>query len=434
MRKPKTANVAKKADEYLNALADMDRFSGAALIAKDGKVLFSKGYGMANREHSAPNTPQTKFRLGSITKQFTAMAILILEERERLSVADPISKYISESPPAWQGITIRHLLNHTSGIPNYTNSIDWRTTARMSLTPLEIIEPVMGKSLDFRPGERQSYSNSGYILLGHIIEVLSGKTYAEYLQQHIFGPLGMKSSGYDQNETIIEDRATGYGRRGDSWINSDFLDMSVPHAAGALYSTVEDLLLWDNALYTERLISQSTLKAMASPTAFVTNYGYGVGNGKEFDKRFISHAGGIHGFRTNYIRFPEDRACIVALCNLETANSWSVTRDLAAMLFDQKYEMPKVRPIISPPTASLDRLCGRYELASGNAFDICRCGSYLRVALSERAEINLHPESETIFFRKENDDQVTFEIDEQGNVTGLVLKQGGIEAAAKRLP
>ncbi|HEX5323511.1 MAG TPA: serine hydrolase domain-containing protein, partial [Capsulimonadaceae bacterium] len=191
------AGVARKADAYLKALTALDRFSGSALLAQNGEIIFSKGYGFANREHNVPNTPQTKFRLASVSKQFTAMAILILEERGSLRVTDEVSKYILESPSAWKGITLRQLLNHTSGIPNYTNFIDWRTTARHSLSPLEVVEPMMKKPLDFRHGERHSYSNTGYMLLGQIIEVVSGKSYAEYLQQHIFGPLGMKNSGYD---------------------------------------------------------------------------------------------------------------------------------------------------------------------------------------------------------------------------------------------
>lgn len=426
--------LEKKADEYLQALTDLDRFSGTALVAKDGEVLFSKGYGLANREHGVPNTPQCKFRLASVSKQFTAMAILMLQERGALKIGDLLAKYLPDCPPAWSKIMIRHLLNHTSGIPDYMNFIDWWTAGRLPHTHLEVVAPMAKMTPYFEPGEAYSYSNTGYILLGYIVEQVSKKSFAAYLQERIFDPLGMRNSGCEENEKVIEHRATGYERRGDIWVNSDYLDISVALEAGGLYSTTEDLLIWDNALYTDRLVSRASLQAMISPAAFVDTYGYGTRSGKEFGRRYVAHSGALNGYRTHYYRFPEDKVCVVALCNTAPSGPASAAKDLAAMLFGEKYEAPKVRPIITLPDDALDRVCGRYELAEGNVMTVERDGARLIVPLNDRAAIYLYPESQTVFFRKANDDQVTFCLDDSGNVCGLTLRQGGVDYQAVRLP
>ena len=195
---------AAKFDEYLNALAGQQRFAGSVLVARDGKVIFSKGYGLANVELDVPNTPQTKFRLGSITKQFTATAILLLQERGKLSVGDPICKYIDTCPAAWSEVTIHHLLSHTGGIPNFTSFPDYVPKMMMPVTTQEMIARFKDKPLDFKPGEKWSYSNSGYFLLGAIIEKASGESYESFLQKNIFDPLKMTNTGYDHFDTILK--------------------------------------------------------------------------------------------------------------------------------------------------------------------------------------------------------------------------------------
>jgi CubicO group peptidase (beta-lactamase class C family) len=235
--------LVSKVEDYMAARVKRDHFSGSILIARDGRVLVSQGYGMANLEHEVPNTPQTKFRLGSITKQFTAMAILILQERGKLAVQDKIKKYLPDAPKAWDEITIHHLLTHTSGIPNYTENLDFLRTLPVRVTLKELIAKFKDKPLDFKPGDKFKYSNSGYILLGQIIENASGENYPRFMNETIFAPLKMTDTGYDNALPIIKHRAAGYTRRlGFAITNCDYIDMSIPHAAGALYSTVEDLL------------------------------------------------------------------------------------------------------------------------------------------------------------------------------------------------
>jgi CubicO group peptidase (beta-lactamase class C family) len=266
-------NLGTNLDEYLQATANLQRFSGTVLVARDGSLLLDKGYGKANLELEVPNTPKIKFRLGSITKQFTATAILLLQEKGLLSVDDAVCKYISDCPPIWSDIKIHHLLTHTSGI--FTKSPDYTKTMMVQATPESIIARVKGLPLDFKPGEKFSYSNSGYILLGMIIEKVSGKTYAQYLDENIFKPLKMASTGYDSTSRIIPDRAEGYSRNDGKLANAEFLDMSIPFAAGALYSTVGDLYIWDQALNSDRILSQKSKDQMFTP--FKQNYAYGWG-------------------------------------------------------------------------------------------------------------------------------------------------------------
>src|SRR5262252_8276065 len=280
-----SAPIASKLDEYLSDIAKQD-FIGSVLVAKDGKVMFSKGYGMANAEWDIPNTQQTKLRLGSITKQFTAASILLLQERGKLSVQDPICKYIAECPKAWEPITIHHLLTHTSGIPSYTevkSPEEFRKLSLMSVTPVGFVDSFKSKPLEFSPGEKMKYDNSGYFALGYIIEKVSGQSYETFLQENIFTPLKLADTGYDTHDRILKKRATGYSFKNGARINSDYLDMTVPYAAGSLYSTVEDLFAWNEALFSDKLLSSKSREAMM--TVDKNNYAYGLVVNQQHDRK-----------------------------------------------------------------------------------------------------------------------------------------------------
>src|SRR5215216_5171044 len=327
-----------KVDAYIDGLVKANRFSGSILVARDGRVLVSKGYGMADLEDEVPNTPQTRFRLGSITKQFTATAIMMLEERGKLSVQDSICKYVTDCPQAWQGVTIRHLLSHTGGVPNFTSFPDYAKTMTQPTTIDALIARFKDRPLDFQPGERWSYSNSGYVLLGYVIEKLSGKSYEAFMQENIFDPLKMAATGYDSPARIIKHRASGYQPSGNVMINAPYLDMTIPHAAGALYSTVEDLYLWDQALYTEKLISKRSFDAMFTPVK--NDYGYGWGINKQFGLTRIGHGGGINGFVTFIARYPEAKAVVIVLSNFAQANPQNIATELAKMALADKMTLP----------------------------------------------------------------------------------------------
>jgi CubicO group peptidase (beta-lactamase class C family) len=419
-----------KFDEYLSAAAKQG-FTGSALVAKDGKVIFSKGYGMANDEWDIPNTPQTKFRLGSITKQFTAASILLLQERGKLSVQDPVCKFFDNCPDAWKEITIHHLLTHTSGVPNFTSFPDYMKTMMIPVTMESLVARFKDKPLDFKPGERMSYSNSGYVVLGHIIEKVAGESYESFLQKNVFGPLKMSNTGYDRHDTILKNRATGYSLRDGKRVNSVYIDMAIPHAAGALYSTVEDLFAWNEALFSDKLLSAKSREAMM--TVDKNNYAYGLFINQQHNRKMISHGGGINGFSTVLARFPEEKITVVILRNADYGdpNPSRVGQDLAAIVFGEKYEIPRERVAIKIDPKILDAYIGQYELAPNFILTMTREGDSLMTQATGQPKFELFPESETKFFLKPIDAQVTFVKDDKGVVTHLILHQGGDRTAKK---
>lgn len=295
-------------------------FQGSALVAQGDVVLLSKGYGLADAERNVSNTPETRFRLGSITKQFTAMAILILQSRGLLDVSDAACDHIPDCPDTWTPITIGQLLSHTSGLRNFTDLDGFQAMKVLPSTPTQTLAQIRDLPLDFAPGERFGYSNSGYVALGLIIERVTGTSYAAFVESEILEPLGMRDSGYDDGKAGL---ATGY--RSGTTI-ADPIDMSVPHAAGGLYSTVLDMHRWDKALYAEKLVPPDLLATMFEPKVQGAgpgvSYGYGVGIGTYDGKPWVFHGGGIEGFVTWYGRHPDDRLAIILLANRESVASY----------------------------------------------------------------------------------------------------------------
>jgi len=281
------------------------------------------------------NTAQTKFRIASLTKQFTAMAILILQKQGKLDVRDRICTYLSECPAAWQKIAIHHLLTHTSGIPDFTSFPDFKITMRSPSSPTQTIARFKDKPLDFQSGEKFSYSDSGYILLGAIIERASGATYEAFLRDNIFAPLQMGNSGYDHNSG---DLAIGY--RDQTSVPADFIDMTIPYAAGGLYSTVEDLYRWDRALYTDKPIPKELRDMMFTPFAVPKKgglgYGYGWGIGEEDNHLLVNHEGAINGFQSGIYRYPNDKIVIIILGNQQDMNLFEMRTQIAKIVFEKK--------------------------------------------------------------------------------------------------
>ena len=292
-------------DQVVQDYVSGEQFMGSVLVARDGRVLLNKGYGSADLEWSIPNTPAIKFRLGSLTKQFTAACILLLEERGKLQADDPVKKHMPDAPDAWGKVTLFHLLTHTSGIPSFTNFPDYRTTKAFPTTPEKLVACFRDKPLDFIPGEKWSYSNSGYVLLGYLIEKISGKSYADFVQENIFKPLGMADSGYDLNAAIILRRASGYAPGPGGPVNSGYIDMSIPHAAGALYATTGDLLRWEQGLFGGRLLKPESLRKMTTPSK--NNYALGLGVRTVNGRKVIDHGGGIEGFNTHLAYYPDSK-------------------------------------------------------------------------------------------------------------------------------
>lgn len=343
-------NKAQQIEQLLSKYNEYGQFNGSALVAENGKVIFKKGFGSANMEWNIPNQPDTKFRLGSISKQFTALLIVKLAEEGKIKLDVPITTYLPDYPKEnGDKITIHHLLTHSSGIPNYTDSPGFfKDKARNPYTPEEFVKTFSSLALEFTPGEKFNYSNSGYFLLGYIIEKITAKTYEQYLQEVIFTPLKMVNSGYDHSEVILKNRAAGYERKGKLITNAAYIDMSIPYAAGSLYSTVEDLYLWDQALYTNKLLSAKSMESLFKPYISLgrASYGYGwfideVDNGNKGKLKTIGHGGGINGFNTIISRYPSDKNLIVLLNNTGGTVLGEMNDAIRAILYNNPFEQPK---------------------------------------------------------------------------------------------
>jgi CubicO group peptidase (beta-lactamase class C family) len=319
------------ADAYLNDLVGKGEFFGSVLLARDGKVLLSKGYGMADIENDVPNTPRTKFRIASVTKQFTAMGIMLLQQEGKLNVQDSVCKFIEDCPPAWQPITLHHLLTHTSGLPE-NFSIQDLMSLTLSRNPMrDGLEMIKTRPLQSTPGETYQYSSVGYNMLGYILEQVSGRKYEDYLREKIWSPLGMNDTGQDHESLLVKRRATGYF---SPTARAQYLPIDLAAYAGGLYSTVEDLYRWDQALYTEQLLPKSALDTVFTPHQ--GDYGYGWTIIKGEWGTVIAHNGGVPGFASNISRYVDRKATVIILSNLESAPIAQMVADLTARVMQAK--------------------------------------------------------------------------------------------------
>jgi CubicO group peptidase (beta-lactamase class C family) len=337
---------AAKIDELMKVYNSYRQFNGSVLVAENGKVIFKKGYGMANMEWNIPVETDTKFRLGSITKQFTSMLILQLVQEGKIKLEGKLTDYLPDyRKDTGDRITIHQLLNHTSGIPSYTGlPTFFQEISRNPYSVSDFVKKFASGDLEFEPGAKWNYNNSGYFLLGAIVERVTGKPYEQALKERIFDVVGMKNTGYDRSDTILAKRAAGYEKRLGGFINAPYLDMSLPYAAGSLYSTVEDLYLWDQALYTDKLLSAQLKEQMYKPG--MSNYAYGwvvrkapLGAQDE-PVAIIEHGGGINGFNTLIMRMPESKNLIVLLNNTGGTKLGEMSQKIAGILFGKAYKAP----------------------------------------------------------------------------------------------
>lgn len=339
---------AAKIQEVLSLAHKYRQFNGSALVAENGKVIYKGAFGMANMEWGIPNAPDTKFRLGSITKQFTSMLTLQLVEQGKIKLDGKISDYLPDyRKDIGEKVTIHHLLTHTSGIPSYTSQPGFfQNVSRNPYKVADFVKQYASGNLEFEPGTKYSYNNSGYFLLGAIVERVTGKTYAQALKEMVFDRLGMKDTGYDLHDPLIPKRASGYAKTPTGYRNAPYLDMSIPYAAGSMYSTVEDLYVWDQALYTDKLLTAQSKELMYKP--FLQNYAYGwVVRDASFKVNeqpvpMILHGGGINGFATILVRFPKEKHLVVLLDNTGSPNLNQLSDRIAKILYNQPYELPKM--------------------------------------------------------------------------------------------
>ncbi|MCX8476479.1 MAG: serine hydrolase [Sphingomonas sp.] len=427
---PALAQDPGRMQQVIAADADKGEFMGAVLVARDGQVLLDRGYGSANLEWKIPNDGDTKFRLGSITKQFTAAAILLLQERGKLSLDAPIKTYLPDAPAAWDKVTVRHLLSHTSGIPSFTSFDDYSKSRPLPATLDSLTARFRDKPLDFQPGEKFAYSNSGYILLTTIVEKASGQPYAAFVTDNIFKPLGMADSGYDSHAAVLPRRASGYTPSPRGVINTDYIDMTIPQGAGALYSTTHDLLKWNAGLFGGKLLKPESLKAMTTPVK--DKYALGLFVANVDGATMINHGGGIEGFNTWLGYDPDRKLTVVVLGNLNSGAPDRLGKSLMTLARGGNVVLPAERRAITVPAAKLREYEGTYELSPTFAVTMKVEGGKLTTQATGQDAFELFAEKPDQFFLKVADAQVSFTRDAGGKVTGLVLHQHGRDMPAKR--
>ncbi|GIQ57481.1 serine hydrolase [Flavobacterium collinsii] len=311
---------------------------GAVFLAvKKGKVMYRKAFGMANLEMGIQMQPEFVFEIGSMTKQFTAVAVLMLAEQGKLKLDDEITKFIPDYPTNGNKITLHHLLTHTSGIKDFTSMKAIKDIAKRDLSPKELVDFFKNEPADFKPGEQYKYCNSGYVLLGYIIEKVSGQTYEAFVTQHIFKKIGMENTYYASHDKIIKNRVSGYRDR-EGYVNANYISFSIPYASGSILSTVDDLLKWQYAINANTLLNPAfTEKAFVNYTlnnGTNIDYGYGWHLEKVKDKIFREHGGSIFGFKSMGVYEPTEQIYVVGLSNCDCNSPTSITREIASLLID----------------------------------------------------------------------------------------------------
>jgi CubicO group peptidase (beta-lactamase class C family) len=411
-------NYTKLLDQYMQAQMNVKGFNGVVLVMQHDKILLKKAYGPADREWNIQNTANTKFRIGSITKQFTASCILQLIEQGKLSLDDKLSKFIPGFPKG-DSVTIHMLLNHTSGIPSFTELKDFGSYERLSLTKDSMIRYFETRPYDFSPGTKWQYNNSGYFLLAYILEKTTGQSYENYLRQNIFDKLGMNNTGVDRLDSVLPMRARGYSKQKNKIINAEFISMEWPFGGGVLYSTVDDLYKWDRALYGTGIISNSSKQKMFTPGK--SNYGYAMIIDSLENHPRTWHNGSIPGFQSNISRYVNDDACIIVLSNMaiSLSNTLPITDvvadGLADIIFDLPYETPYVHKEVKIDPALLDRYVGKYKAFL--TLEVIKKDGKLYRHREGSADIELKPESNTKFFYADDSNrQLEFEVDKTGKV------------------
>lgn len=429
----KTApDFALKASQYMRARARVTGFSGAVLVARGDRPIFRQSYGLANREFGIPNTPTMKFRAGSAGKQFTAAAILLLEQRGKLKVSDHVQEYLPDWPKAWREVTIHHLLSHTAGLPRLTTQalLDVSALSRSTPKPFREVRDLFKpgeelQPLDFKPGEGWAYSNIGYVVLGMIIEKASGKSYCDFFSHEIFRPLGMMNTSCEDPDLIVKNRASGYSRVNNTLVNASYVDLRLLNGAGTFYTTIDDLLAWNSTLNSDRLLSVSARAKLF--TAVRNEYAYGWWIQTKAKHKVQWHGGNVSGFVSHIARYPENQLFIAILSNVwsnpDRSQIRAMATELAAIALGEEYELPRKHDRAGV-ALDYDAYIGEYS--GKDTFAIVHEGERLMVQFPPGQTVfEILPESATQFFWKDREYYLTFVKDRSGKVTHVVVRNEG---------
>lgn len=420
---------ASQAEVLMKDYVQNELFSGTVLVARNGKPILRKGFGHASREWAIPNAAGTRFRIGSIAKPFTATAILRLVDEKKLKLDEPFKTYLSGMPAAWGKVTVRDLIAHTSGIPSYTQHKDFGDKLiRLEHTPQQLIDLVKAAPLDFEPGSKFEYNNTGYIILGLIVEAVSGLSYRDYLEQKLLAPLNLVNSGYDDGRKIIQHAAQGYSSVGDDVVRAVPVDMSFAGAAGAMYATVDDLLAWQQMLTSGKILSPASTAAMFADGGH--RYGLGWFVSERFSRKVYEHGGTLPGFNSTLDYYPDDKLTIIILSNLSDI---FMARKISDELARLALGLPPVHRKVKVDTRRYSLFHGRYQLTPDMVISIARNGDRLFARASGQKQVEIYPESEYSYFYKAIDAVLTFDKEVAGRVGYVTLHQGGEKIKAERI-
>jgi CubicO group peptidase (beta-lactamase class C family) len=426
-------SIEDKIDAYLLSAVKAYKFNGVALVAKEGKILFHKAYGFKDVASQTYNDTATRFPILSITKSFTAMVLLKLQELGKLSLKDPLSKYMPDYPEGSR-IKLEHLITHSSGIFNFTDLIGEEDSAIVChpVTKQRVTDLFRNEPLAFEPGKGFAYNNSGYFLAGMVIEKVTGKPYEQNVRELIFKPLGMQHSGFDYINLPAGFRATGY-----QFLNAaqqkpyPFYDSTVGYAAGAIYSTTTDLFKWTQAIAAGRLLSAASWKAAFTPRA--ANYGYGFQVGQFGGKNFIKHSGGYPGYVSEFIYYPQEKTTIILLKNSGNYGEdiWPVTMGLSSILFGTPYDLWRPRTAVTLPEDVLKQKEGTYALGDVHFVISVKEGQLL--CAMPGGELPLVAESDDSFYFENFNSHFRFIKGSNGAVEKMVFHENGSDYEAKKI-
>jgi D-alanyl-D-alanine carboxypeptidase len=410
----------------------------AVAVVRGRDTLLFKAYGSANLELGVPMTTRSVFRIGSVTKQFASAAIMQLVQEGKLALTDTIGQWLSDLPPAWRGVTITNLLNHTSGIPSYTEAGErWMKRWGEEMSSADLIALTASTPMDFAVGSAWRYNNTGYVLLGMLIESRTGRSWHEDLAARFFAPLGLSQTRYCDNRPLIPGRASGYSRNErDEWVNTRYLAMSQPHAAGALCSTIGDVLTWNRALHGGRVVSASSYAAMTTPVgaAVGNKYGFGLGIEDIGGHRIVTHTGGINGSLTANLFVPDAQLSVTVLTNGDFTGPDRFAKQLARAALGVPLDVPP--RAITLTAAQMAPYLGVYSLVleSPHPFTVLAKDGALYAMLDDQSPEKLIPFGNNTFGAVFDPTvRLVFAVAD-GKATGFTLQQRGKEFAATRRP
>jgi len=443
--------------DYMSARESLGQFSGSVLVAKNGRVLLSNGYGYADVDKKIRNTSSTKLRAASISKQFTAMAILRLREAGKLKLDDSICRYIDRCPAGWSAVTIAHLIHHSSGIPDYEEALEMqseRYATVMARPGTEmILDSARSKPLDFPAGSKFHYSNTGYILLAKVIEKVTGTSYPDYMRRTFFAPLGMTQSGILPVGGQVPGIAVGYtpGRElslkelsaGVPFLDLGVkavpeIDMSGLHGDGGLYTTPTDLYHWLNKLDDDNWLSPALRKEYFMPglangeQSPETGYAFGWIIDRDLGTTVRLHTGALPGFVSRISKYPDSNLVVIVMSNTDFSRLSRISRDLSAAAMGMPYDVPRSHVLSGRDSVSEEGYVGEYVLADGTVAKVSAGKSYLELQVPGRFTAGLLPENGDVFYVPFFEGTVRFERDANGAVTQMVMHYNGTDRPGRR--